>query len=271
MARGGRKDHPIDREEGPVAEFVDDLRRLRGTLTLEELGRRMRYHPSTLSRRLTPKELPSREFVDSYVRACEHDPEPWLERWRELGRQPAGTQPDAPAVAPPPTVAPWWKRPRYLAPAAVMIAALLLAYSLFTPSEGGTGPTAALLAVPASGAPQVVKGYGFPVRIDRMAFRIFSPWWTQTTAGDVEFWSYKSCPQGTTVYWVAVRPSREAVQFACNAWQYHKWTDVAPGTYQLETWKLHDGQAIKGSGIVRSSVPIVVHPKETPSPTPSAT
>ncbi|MET9340649.1 helix-turn-helix domain-containing protein [Nonomuraea sp. NPDC003804] len=295
MARGGRKDHPIDREEGPVAEFVDDLRRLRGTLTLEELGRRMRYHPSTLSRRLTPKELPPQEFVDAYVRACGHDPEPWLERRRELGEQPAGTQPDdpadiqpdnpaatqpddsavappdAPAVASPPPVAPWWRRPRYLAPAAAVIAALLLGYSLFTPSESGTGPAAALLAVPVSGAPQVVKGYGFPTRIDRMAFRIFSPWWTQTAKGDVEFWSYESCPQGTTVYWVAVRPSREAVQFACNAWQYHKWTDVPPGTYQLETWKLHDGQAIKGSGVVKSSVPIVVHPKETPSPTPSTT
>ncbi|MGV9307586.1 helix-turn-helix domain-containing protein [Nonomuraea sp. NPDC003727] len=295
MARGGRKDHPIDREEGPVAEFVDDLRRLRGTLTLEELGRRMRYHPSTLSRRLTPKELPPQEFVDAYVRACGHDPQPWLERRRELGEQPAETQPDnpadiqpdnpaatqpddsavappdAPAVASPPPVAPWWRRPRYLAPAAAVIAALLLGYSLLTPSESGTGPAAALLAVPVSGAPQVVKGYGFPTRIDRMAFRIFSPWWTQTAKGDVEFWSYESCPQGTTVYWVAVRPSREAVQFACNTWQYHKWTDVPPGTYQLETWKLHDGQAIKGSGVVRSSVPIVVHPKETPSPTPSTT
>ncbi|WP_431904968.1 helix-turn-helix domain-containing protein, partial [Nonomuraea sp. bgisy101] len=153
MARGGRKDHPIDREEGPVAEFVDDLRRLRGTLTLEELGRRMRYHPSTLSRRLTPKELPPQEFVDAYVRACEHDPEPWLERRRELGEQPAETQPDdsaepqpdTPAVASPAPVAPWWKRPLYLAPAAAVIAVLLLSYSLFTPSESGTGPAAALL------------------------------------------------------------------------------------------------------------------------------
>ncbi|MFI6457338.1 helix-turn-helix domain-containing protein [Streptosporangium amethystogenes] len=271
MARGGRKDHPIDREQGPVAEFVDDLRRLRGTLTLEELGRRMRYHPSTLSRRLTPKELPPEEFVDSYVRACGHDPEPWLERRRELGRQPTGAQPDEPAGAQRTAATPWWRRPRYLASAAVMVAALPFAYSLLAPSGEGTSPVAALMAVPVSGAPQVVEGSGFPVRIDRMAFRIFSRWWTQTREGDIEFWSYKSCPSGTTAYWVAVRPSREAVQFACNAWQYHKWADVAPGTYQLETWKVHDGQAIKGSGVVRSSVPIVVHPKATPGPTPSAT
>ncbi|WP_433369268.1 hypothetical protein [Streptosporangium sp. CA-115845] len=271
MARGGRKDRPIDREQGPVAEFVDDLRRLRGTLTLEELGRRMRYHPSTLSRRLMPRELPPREFVDSYVRACGHEPEPWLERWQELSGQPAGEQLEEPAGAPPAVAAPWWRRPRYLAPAA-MIVVLLLAFSLFSPFGGGTGgPAAVLMAVPVSGAPQVVEGYGFPVRIDRMAFRIFSRWWTQTSKGDVEFWSYKSCPRGTTAYWVAVRPSQEAVQFACDAWQYHKWADVPPGTYQIETWKVHDGQAIKGPGVVRSSVPIVVHPKETPSPTPSAT
>ncbi|MFF5207351.1 serine/threonine protein kinase [Streptosporangium sp. NPDC000396] len=188
----------------------------------------------------------------------------------------------ASTTRPPGTARPWWKKPLAVMPVAVVISVLFLVYPPApspgnaggngpaapgsTPSPHGTGPAAALLAVPASGAPQVVKGYGFPVRIDRMAFRIFSPWWTQTTAGDVEFWSYKSCPQGTTVYWVAVRPSREAVQFACNAWQYHKWTDVAPGTYQFEIWKLHDGRIIKGSGVVRSSVPIVVHPKTT-SPT----
>ncbi|MET9340651.1 protein kinase [Nonomuraea sp. NPDC003804] len=182
----------------------------------------------------------------------------------------------ASVTRPPGTARPWWKKPLAVIPVAVVISALLLVYPpAFAPGNvGGNGPAAPAgtlsprgtgpAALPASGAPQVVKGYGFPTRIDRMAFRIFSPWWTQTAKGDVEFWSYESCPQGTTVYWVAVRPSREAVQFACNAWQYHKWTDVAPGTYQLDIWKAHDGRAIKGSGVLRSSAPIVVHPKTTP-------
>ncbi|WP_433369273.1 serine/threonine protein kinase [Streptosporangium sp. CA-115845] len=185
---------------------------------------------------------------------------------------------------------PWWKTPLYVVPAAIAISALLLVPPLVlssrnegenvpvalagapvsTPTPSGTRPAAVLMAVPVSGAPQVVEGYGFPVRIDRMAFRIFSRWWTQTSKGDVEFWSYKSCPRGTTAYWVAVRPSQEAVQFACDAWQYHKWADVPPGTYQIETWKVHDGQAIKGPGVVRSSVPIVVHPKETEWSCPTA-
>ncbi|SEN23354.1 helix-turn-helix domain-containing protein [Nonomuraea pusilla] len=290
MARGGRKDHPIDRAQGPVAEFVDDLRRLRGTLTLEEVGRRMRYHPSTLSRRLSPKELPPRDFVEAYVRACGADPEPWIRRREELAGPPEA--PDAGATDGGVTdggvtdagvtddgqvreaAAPRWRRPRVLVPAAVAaavaVAAPLLVHLLLAdspPSAEGTRATATLLAAPASSPPAVEPGHGFPVRIDRMAFRIFSSWWTQTAEGDVEFWSHQTCPPGTTAYWVALRPDREPARFACDSWQHHLWADVQPGTYHLEIWKEYDGQAIKGSGALRSSVPIVVHPKATPTPT----
>ncbi|WP_433380860.1 hypothetical protein [Streptosporangium sp. CA-115845] len=71
---------------------MDDLRRLRDPLSLEEVGRRMKYHPNILSRRLTPKELPSQKFVHSYVTACGAAPEPWNERWRELARSTAKQQ-----------------------------------------------------------------------------------------------------------------------------------------------------------------------------------
>src|SRR5690606_5598590 len=94
MARGGRRDQPIDRSAGPLAEFVDDLRRLRGETSLEEVGRRIGYHPSTVSRRLKPVELPPWRFVESYVRACGADPAGWRPRWEAL----AAAGPTAPAV-----------------------------------------------------------------------------------------------------------------------------------------------------------------------------
>ncbi|SDL29276.1 hypothetical protein SAMN05421874_1194 [Nonomuraea maritima] len=268
MARGGRKDQPINREQGPVAEFVDDLRRLRGALTLNEIGHRMQYHPSTLSRRLTPKELPPQDFVDSYVRACGHDPGPWIERRRELSRSSTDPQVIEPGSATETREAatPWWKRPHYLVPAAAVLFVPLAVYLLLPASPSLGDEQSPASASRASGPPVPEPGRGFPIRIDRMAFRIFSPWWTQTSAGDIEFWSLNVCPQGTTTYWVAVHPTREAVRFACNTWQYHKWADVPAGTYHLEIWKEHDGQSIKGSGAMRSSVPIVVHPKSTPTP-----
>lgn len=95
MARSGRRDQPIDRRLGPIAEFVDDLRRLRGDRSLEAIGSRMGYHPSTISRRLNPKELPPWDFVERYVKACGADPGPWRARWRDI--QEADTARPAPA------------------------------------------------------------------------------------------------------------------------------------------------------------------------------
>ncbi|YCK35286.1 helix-turn-helix domain-containing protein [Actinomadura sp. ATCC 39365] len=89
MARGGRKDQPIDRSQGPTAEFVDDLRRLRGGVSLQEIGRRMGYHSSTVSRRLNPAELPAWRFVESYVTACG----PRAGRGRNVGACSAGLAP----------------------------------------------------------------------------------------------------------------------------------------------------------------------------------
>ncbi|MFE3454571.1 helix-turn-helix domain-containing protein [Nonomuraea sp. NPDC059194] len=179
MARGGRKDRPIDREQGPVAEFADDLRQLRGALTLEEIGRRMKYHPSTLSRRLSPNELPPRDFVESYVRACGADPEPWNERWlelhqnaadpqviepigasdRELDRNALDPQEIAPTGAGDLRTVPWWQRPLLLVPAAAMALAVPVTVYLLlraSPSLGErTFPEAAPLASPTSGPPEV--------------------------------------------------------------------------------------------------------------------
>ena len=396
MARSGRRDQPIDRRQGPIAEFVDDLRRLRGDRSLEAIGNRMGYHPSTISRRLNPKELPPWDFVERYVKACGADPAPWRERWREVqnaadrarratadtedsageprteharqaaaaadhatgnpastgaaagqdhrdpgtavehaqrgpgeavghptgerrdageaGAHATGDQRDAAGTAGPPTgdrpdaagneQRPPDDAPHAAAPAertagqgpagsggtagspkppgsgrrkigflitAAAVAVISIALALhFTSSPGDEKTPRTVTASPASAPPEPPAGHGFTMRIERMAFRLFSRQWTMTAPGDIELWSNNHCPQGTAHYWVALRPNGEPVRFACNSWQYHKWTGVPAGTYHLETWKEYDGQAIHGSGVLRSSVPIVVHPKVTPTPAASA-
>ncbi|MBX6167894.1 MAG: helix-turn-helix domain-containing protein [Thermobispora bispora] len=404
MARSGRRDQPIDRRLGPIAEFVDDLRRLRGDRSLEAIGSRMGYHPSTISRRLNPKELPPWDFVERYVKACGADPGPWRARWRDIqeadtarpapaerrdaageppaeqarhvagaaeqatgsqastgtapgqdhrstgettehdqrgpgeavgrttgddqkaaghatgdrpvsgeaAQRPAEGRPDAAGAAEPAT-RPYAagnapnspERPPYAAVpaehaagqapsgpdgaagsptppgsgrrrigfpvtiAAVAVVSIGLAlYFTFTPDD--EEPPRTLTASPTSAPSEPPAGHGFTMRIERMAFRLFSREWTMTAPGDIELWSNNQCPQGTAHYWVALRPNGEPVQFACNSWQYHKWIGVPAGTYHLETWKDHDGNAIHGSGVLRSSVPIVVHPKVTPAQTASA-
>lgn len=130
-----------------------------------------------------------------------------------------------------------------------------------------TNPRAATVsAMPTSSPPGLPPGRGFPLRIDQMAFRILSRQWTQTATGDIELWFNNHCPQGTSHYWVALRPNGEVVQFSCNSWQYHKWSASPAGVYYFEIWKEHDGQVIHGSGVLRSSVPIVMHPKWSPTP-----
>ncbi|SDQ57507.1 helix-turn-helix domain-containing protein [Thermostaphylospora chromogena] len=327
MARSGRKDRPIDRAQGPVAEFVDDLRRLRGALSLEEIGRRMGYHSSTLSRRLNPRELPPREFIASYVAACDADPEPWLERHRrieqsltagprETGGEPVAGEardtpdserrdgvgsaahglPDAGAGdgAEPKTRGTVRRRRKRIAVTVVGAFAVLaaIAFILLLRTPGGylsmLGQIPAKPSAPEpvdsppepvdsppepvaspTGSPSVSNPeFGFPMRIDRMKIRIFSRRWTQTLEGDIELWWRNICPQGTTGYWVALRPGGEVVRFACNSWQYYKWTGVPPGTHHLEFWKDDNGQVIYGSGTLRSSVPVVAHARSASPPTP---
>lgn len=122
------------------------------------------------------------------------------------------------------------------------------------------------VASPAVSPPTPAPGFGFSRRIDWMAVRILSRQWTQTRKGDIELWWRNICPQGTTGYWVALRPQGETVQFACNSWQYYMWTGVEPGTHRLEFWKDRDGRVIHGSGTVRSTVPVVLHDEPTPTP-----
>lgn len=244
MGRGGRKDQPIDREAGPVAEFVDDLRRLRGELSLQEVGRRMRYHSSTISRRLNPGELPPLDFVRSYVSACEADPAAWEARWRELAQEP------------PPARGPLRLRPLLAAGIAMLV---LAAGGIFLLRD--TGPPD---AKPASGPPQIVPANGFPWQVKNMYKQVTSREWTQQADGDLEVWANLTCPVGTTEYWIALRPGGASARFSCNAWQMHRWSGLRAGRYNFELWKDNDGRAVTGVGAVRSTSPIIQHQKASP-------
>ncbi|GAB3146656.1 helix-turn-helix domain-containing protein [Microbispora hainanensis] len=220
-----------------------------------------------------------------------------LDEWHELQRQARGDQrqrqlqrpaptPEVPAAqardSPAPVAMhagdspdnrersrPRRRRGRWLVPVAgagaTVVAGLVLVLLLHAPGE-----ETAAVATSASPPPAPDPGYGFAMRIDRMAFRILSREWTQTSAGDVELWWNNSCPEGTTTYWVALRPTGEAARFSCNSWQYRKWAGVPAGTYHLEFWKDQDGRSLHGSGAMRASVPIIVHPKPVPVPHPAA-
>jgi hypothetical protein len=174
----------------------------------------------------------------------------------------------------------WWQRKwvRNSTITVVTVVAVLSAVLVISALSTGDDPSnpapttsTAAVATSASPPPAPDPRYGFATRIDRMAFRVLSREWTQTSAGDVELWWNNSCPDGTTMYWVALRPTGEAARFSCNSWQYRKWAMVPAGTYHLEFWKDDDGRSLHGSGAMRASVPIIVHPKPVPTPPGSAT
>ncbi|MFI9561484.1 hypothetical protein [Nonomuraea endophytica] len=262
MSRGGRKDQPIDRETGPIAEFVDDLRRLRGEMSLQEVGQRMRYHSSTISRRLNPAELPPLDFVRSYVAACGGDPDVWETRWRgiagESGEPGSSLDlPGEPAGEPPRRVS--WRLP-LAAALAVVIVAGGSGYLWLSSREPGPA-----IATPASVSPSVSPASGFPWKVTNMFKQVTSREWTQHTEGDLEIWANFSCPTGMVEYWIALRPGGASARFACNSWQVHTWTGLRPGRYNFELWKDNDGRAVSGIGVVRCSSPIVQHPKPSPA------
>ncbi|WP_113699539.1 helix-turn-helix domain-containing protein [Nonomuraea lactucae] len=269
MARGGRKDRPIDRSSGPVAELADDLRKLRGTLSLEEVGRRMGYHPSTVSRRLSPADLPPLEFVTAYVTACDGDPGPWEERWREIRRSvettSAGTPPDDTGPVRP-------RRKPYILTAILTATAIAggvaASAALWLPGIRGetgpppeTGPTALSTTSPGP----ATTGHGFRWTIERMTLRLLSRQWTQTAPGDIRIWARLTCPRGVTSYRIAVRPDGHTARFACGSWQYHEWAGVPGGRHHFEVWKDDDGHAVSGEGMLSSTVSIVELPRSTTS------
>ncbi|NRQ30924.1 hypothetical protein HII36_03610 [Nonomuraea sp. NN258] len=250
MKRRGREDRPIDRGSGPVAEFVDDLRRLRGRLSLREIGERMLYHSSTISRRLTPDELPPLDFVRSYVAACGGDVEAWERRWRGLA---------VPAESP--------SRPRRrarIAVAAIALAVIGAGTGVAALSGAfSSGADAEQAALPGLTPAPVASGRGFDWKVDRMTVRLSSREWVQSASGTIEVWANMTCPVEVTTYWMAVRPDTRAIRFTCNAWQYHKWEGIPAGRHHFEIWKTDDGLAIHGQGVLQANITIHERPKPT--------
>ncbi|MEV0386598.1 helix-turn-helix domain-containing protein [Nonomuraea sp. NPDC050643] len=247
-----------------MAGFVDDLRRLRGATSLQEIGSRMGYHSSTVSRRLNPDEPPSLDFVRAYVTACGADPGLWEERWRELMEPSAGSA-DGLAYRPP-AVRParrravlWGVSRRAMLWGGIGAAAAVVATLVVVSRPLGPPPPA--VSAPASSPAPPAGGAGFPWRIDRMASRLNSHVWSQEAAGSVEIWANLACPRSVTPYWIALRPEGEAVRFTCGSWQHHRWESARPGSHHFEVWKVDDGQALSGEGVLRSSTLIAEQTK----------
>lgn len=81
--------------------FAGDLEllRLKAGLSLRELVRLTGIPRSTLSDALAGRRVPRLETVLAIVRACESDPDPWRQRWAQLGKLPKSPA-DPPEAAP---------------------------------------------------------------------------------------------------------------------------------------------------------------------------
>ncbi|SEK26275.1 helix-turn-helix domain-containing protein [Nonomuraea pusilla] len=93
----GRTPNPLE-GEGPVVEFADRLRTLRGEagLTQRTLAAKCHYAPSTISMAESGKKVPSWEVVETFVKACGvADLTEWREAWHAV--QETATVADAPA------------------------------------------------------------------------------------------------------------------------------------------------------------------------------
>ncbi|MGW5748517.1 helix-turn-helix domain-containing protein [Amycolatopsis sp. NPDC003861] len=89
----GRRERPIDpRVSGPLAEFADGLRQLRGRagLSYRQLAQHAHYSASVLSEAASGLSRPSLEVTLAYVRGCggtERQLEHWAQAWKLLNEQ----------------------------------------------------------------------------------------------------------------------------------------------------------------------------------------
>ncbi|MEO3814301.1 hypothetical protein ABGB17_35330 [Sphaerisporangium sp. B11E5] len=93
----GRREAPLDPDEGPVQAFAHELRELRrgaGNPPYRALAAKAYCSASALASAAGGKELPSLNVTLAYVRACGGDEAVWERRWRELNVQVA--RPPAP-------------------------------------------------------------------------------------------------------------------------------------------------------------------------------
>ncbi|MEW2176644.1 helix-turn-helix domain-containing protein [Streptomyces sp. NPDC005406] len=84
--RPGRREHPLDPQEGPLERFALELREIRerSRLTYAEMADLAHFASSTLSQAAAGHRLPTWQVVLAYVRACGEDPGPWKVRWEDV-------------------------------------------------------------------------------------------------------------------------------------------------------------------------------------------
>ncbi|MGW6449326.1 nSTAND1 domain-containing NTPase [Lentzea sp. NPDC055074] len=85
----GRRERPIDPEEGAVQRFAWELRRLRekaGSPNYRTLAQRAHYSATALSQAAAGEQLPSLAVALAYVQACEGDVAQWEQRWRQAAK-----------------------------------------------------------------------------------------------------------------------------------------------------------------------------------------
>ncbi|MFD4643081.1 hypothetical protein ACFWN2_37625 [Lentzea sp. NPDC058436] len=85
----GRRERPIDPEEGPVQRFAWELRQLRekaGSPNYRTLAQRAHYSATALSQAAAGEQLPSLAVALAYVQACEGDVTQWEQRWRQAAK-----------------------------------------------------------------------------------------------------------------------------------------------------------------------------------------
>lgn len=92
--RPGWPEKPIDIRNGAVADFAEELRRLRkrADLTVQELAQRAHCSTGAVSSAASGRTLPSWQIARAYLVGCGEDPAKWQERWKAAATE-AGVLP----------------------------------------------------------------------------------------------------------------------------------------------------------------------------------
>lgn len=92
--RPGRPQKPIDIRNGAVADFAEELRRLRkrADLTVQELAQRAHCSTGAVSSAASGRTLPSWQITRAYLAGCGEDPAEWQQRWEAAAAE-AGVSP----------------------------------------------------------------------------------------------------------------------------------------------------------------------------------
>ncbi|MBP2068826.1 WD40 repeat domain-containing protein, partial [Streptomyces iranensis] len=86
----GRPEKPIDPQDGPVARFAYELRKLRDEASApgyRSMARRARYSAATLSQAAGGERLPTLPVALAYVQACNGDADEWRHRWEQANAE----------------------------------------------------------------------------------------------------------------------------------------------------------------------------------------